>query len=162
MAGAMHPGSLHKAPGSTRRGRYLGRGRASGHGKTSGRGIKGQFSRSGSGRNPGRAGVGTGGEIPAFMKVPKRGFYAPGKIHWREVNLYQIAEAFEAGVEVNPEAMMAKGLVSTLRPGVKILGSGDISKAYKISAHSFSGSAKEKIEKAGGTCTLIGGAEKKS
>ena len=162
MAGDMHPGSLHKAPGSTRRGRYLGRGRASGHGKTSGRGIKGQFSRSGAKRRPGGAGVGTGGDIPPFMRIPKRGFYAPGKIHWREVNLYQIAEAFEAGVEVNPEAMMEKGLVSTLRPGVKVLGTGELTKAFKITAHAFSGSAKEKIEKAGGTCTLIGEAGKKS
>jgi len=162
MAGDMHPGSLHKAPGSTRRGRYLGRGRASGHGKTSGRGIKGQFSRTGSGKNPGRAGVGSGGDIPAFMRIPKRGFFAPGKIHWREVNLYRIAEVFDAGAEVNPENLLKNGLVSTLRPGVKILGTGEITKALKISAHAFSGSAKEKIEKAGGTCTIITEAVKKS
>ena len=58
--------------------------------------------------------------------------------------------------------MMEKGLVSTLRPGVKVLGTGELTKALKITAHAFSGSAKEKIEKAGGSCNLIGGAEKKS
>lgn len=106
--------------------------------------------------------MGTGGDIPAFMRAPKRGFFAPGKIHWREVNLYQIAEAFGDGAEINPESMMQKGLVSTLRPGVKVLGTGELKKAMKISANAFSGSAREKIEKAGGTCTVIGGAEKKS
>ena len=106
--------------------------------------------------------MGTGGEIPAFMRIPKRGFFAPGKIHWRLVNLYQLGEAFEAGAEVTPEAMMAKGLVSTVKPGIKVLGEGELKKALKVSASVFSASAREKIGKAGGTCVLIGEAGKKS
>jgi len=147
-----HPGNLTPAPGSRRRGRYVGRGRSSGHGKTSGRGIKGQMSRTGAKRRPGFV----GGDIPMFMRLPKRGFFAPGKVHYRLVNLWQLDNAFESGAEITPQAMMEKGLVSTLNPGVKVLGEGDIAKALKVSAHAFSKSAEEKIKAAGGTCTILG------
>jgi large subunit ribosomal protein L15 len=110
------------------------------------------MSRTGSGRRPGFV----GGDIPMFMRLPKRGFFAPGHINYRLVNLWQLDNAFEAGTEVTPEAMMEKGLVSTLRPGVKVLGEGDLAKSLKVSAHAFSESAQEKIKAAGGTCTILG------
>jgi large subunit ribosomal protein L15 len=151
--GAFHLGSLKPASGSSRRGRYLGRGRSSGHGKTSGRGIKGQMSRTGADRRPGFS----GGNIPQMMRTPKRGFVSPFKVDYREVNINRLAAAFTAGEEAGPEAMREKGLVSSVRPGVKILGSGEITVALKVSAHGFSGEARRKIEAAGGTCTVIEG-----
>lgn len=151
MSGPAHPGSLKPAHGATRRGRYVGRGESSGHGKTSGRGIKGQMSRSGSGRRPGFV----GGDLPFWMRLPKRGFYAPGKVHYRLVNLWQLDNCFEAGAEVTPQAMLEKGLISGLKPGVKILGEGELKKALKVSAHAFSGGAREKITAAGGACTVL-------
>lgn len=151
MSGAAHPGSLKPAHGATRRGRYVGRGRASGHGKTSGRGIKGQFSRSGSGRRPGFV----GGDLPFWMRLPKRGFYAPGKVYLRLVNLWQLDNCFEAGAEVTPQALLEKGLIHSAKPGVKILGEGELKKALKVSAHAFSAGARKTIEAAGGTCTVL-------
>jgi len=146
-------GSLRPARGSTKRGHYLGRGRSSGHGKTSGRGIKGQMARTGADRRPGF----TGGNIPMFMRIPKRGFTSPFKVHYRIVNIGQLSAAFEAGSEVGPAAMREKGLISSERPAVKILGSGAVTGALKVLAHAFSGQARQKIEAAGGSCTVIEG-----
>ena len=151
MTAPLHPGSLAPAPGSRRRGRYLGRGRSSGHGKTSGRGIKGQFSRTGSDRRPGFA----GGDLPFILRIPKRGFVSPFKIDYRVVNLQALEAAFASGAAVTPEAMVERGVLSTPRPAVKVLGDGELTKALAVSAHAFSASARRKIEAAGGTCTLI-------
>jgi large subunit ribosomal protein L15 len=146
-----HPGSLSPARGSTRRGRYLGRGRSSGHGKTSSRGMKGQFSRTGAKRRPGFV----GGDIPLILKMPKRGFVSPFKVRYRLVNVGALENAFESNAEVTPAALVERGLISTERPAVKILGDGSLSKSLKVSAHAFSGPAKEKIAAAGGTCALL-------
>jgi large subunit ribosomal protein L15 len=89
--------------------------------------------------------------------LPKRGFVSPFKIRYQLVSVGALATAFESGVQVSPEAMVEHGLISTIRPGVKILGGGEISKPLKVSAHAFSGAAREKIVKSGGTCALIGG-----
>jgi len=151
--GQFHLGSLKPASGSTRRGHYLGRGRSSGHGKTSGRGIKGQMARTGADRRPGFS----GGNIPMMMRIPKRGFVSPFKVDYRIINVAQLAEVFSAGAEAGPEAMREKGLISSVRPGVKVLGSGEIKVALKVSAHGFSGEARRKIEAAGGTCTMLEG-----
>ena len=151
--GAMHPGDLKPMPGSTRRGRYLGRGRSSGHGKTSGRGIKGQFSRTGSDRRPGFM----GGELPLILKLPKRGFVSPFKVHYQLVSVGGLATAFETGAQVTPKAMVEHGLISTVHPAVKVLGDGEIAKPLNVSAHAFSDAARQKIEKSGGACALIDG-----
>lgn len=150
-AGALHPGTLKPAPGATRRGRYLGRGRSSGHGKTSGRGFKGQFSRTGADRRPGFM----GGNLPLMLRIPKRGFVSPFKVRARVVSLGDLAAAFADGAEATPDAMVERGLLATVRPAVKILGDGDVTKPLKVSAHAFSRSARDKIVKAGGTCTVL-------
>ncbi len=149
----LHPGNLSPAPGSRRRGRYLGRGRSSGHGKTSGRGIKGQFSRTGSDRRPGFV----GGDLPFILRVPKRGFVSPFKIAYRVVNLSELEAGFAAGAEVTPRALVEGGVLSTDKPAVKILGDGVLTKLLHVSAHAFSGPARKKIEAAGGTCTVLAG-----
>lgn len=148
---ALHPGTLKPAPGATRRGRYLGRGRSSGHGKTSGRGFKGQFSRTGSDRRPGF----NGGNLPLMLRIPKRGFVSPFKTTFRVVALGDLAAAFADGVEATPAAMVERGLLATVRPAVKVLGDGEVTKPLKVSAQAFSQSARDKIVKAGGTCTVL-------
>jgi large subunit ribosomal protein L15 len=146
-----HPGSLAPAAGSHHRGRYLGRGRASGHGKTSGRGFKGQMSRTGSDRRPGFL----GGNLPLMLRIPKRGFVSPFKVRLRLVQVGDLERAFEAGAEITPAALVTAGLIARERPGVKILGTGDLKKALKVSAHAFSESARAKITAAGGACTVL-------
>jgi len=146
-----HPGSLMPARGSHRRGRYLGRGRASGHGKTSGRGFKGQMSRTGSDRRPGFM----GGNLPLMLRIPKRGFVSPFKVHYRLVQVGDLEQAFEAGSEITPAELVTRGLIARERPGVKVLGTGDLKKPLKVSAHAFSESARAKITAAGGTCTVL-------
>jgi len=146
-----HPGGLSPAKGSTKRGRYLGRGRSSGHGKTSGRGFKGQFSRTGAKRRPGFR----GGDLPLVLKIPKRGFTSPFKINYQVVNVSDLEAAFQAGATVTPAVLVQAGVLSTMKPAVKVLGDGAITKALNISAHAFTASAKKKIAAAGGSSTTL-------
>ncbi len=147
----VHSGSLSPAHGSRRRGRYLGRGRATGHGKTSGRGMKGQFARSGSRRRPGFM----GGNLPFILRIPKRGFNQPLGRDYSVVNVSDLDSAYSAGEPVTPKSLVEKGMVGSARAAVKVLGDGGISKPLKVSAHAFSRSAREKIEAAGGECSVI-------
>lgn len=130
----------------------IGRGPGSGHGKTSGRGHKGFFSRSGSSTRRGFQ----GGQMPLFRRVAKRGFsnnyFAP---EVTVVNVGVLNENFEAGAEVTPEILVAKGIISTRFDELKVLGDGEVTKALKISAHRFSASAESKIAAAGGSYTRI-------
>lgn len=130
----------------------IGRGPGSGHGKTSGRGHKGFFSRSGSSTRRGFQ----GGQMPLFRRVAKRGFsnnyFAP---EVTVVNVGVLNENFEAGSEVTPEILVAKGIISTRFDELKVLGDGEVTKALKISAHRFSASAESKIAAAGGSFTRI-------
>lgn len=127
----------------------LGRGIGSGRGKTSARGQKGQGSRSGGQRRRGFE----GGQTPLYRRLPKRGFNnAEFTTRYALVNLERLAEVNEK--EISPETMRGLGLVKKNLP-VKVLGTGDIKKALTIKAHRFSGSAKEKIEKAGGQAILL-------
>lgn len=130
----------------------IGRGPGSGHGKTSGRGHKGFFSRSGSSTRRGFQ----GGQMPLFRRVAKRGFsnnyFAP---EVTVVNVGVLNENFEAGAEVTPEVLVAKGIISTRFDELKVLGDGEVTKALKISAHRFSASAESKISAAGGSYTRI-------
>lgn len=151
---------LRPAEGSTHRRKRIGRGPGSGHGKTSTRGHKGDKSR-GSVR-PGFE----GGQTPLHRRVPKQrglgvGLTARGfnngryKTHYAIVNIGSIDAAFEAGVEVNPEALRAAGLVRDNGLPVKVLGDGGLTKGLTIRAHKFSAGASAAIEAAGGTTETL-------
>jgi large subunit ribosomal protein L15 len=137
----------------------IGRGLGSGKGRYSGRGIKGQKSRAGS--HYMRAGF-EGGQMPLMMRIPKlRGSTSkdampvgPFRTYTQPVNLKDL-DRFAAGEEVTPESLKAKGLIRTVRKDVKLLGVGELSKKLKITVHAASASAREKVEAAGGTLTLL-------
>jgi large subunit ribosomal protein L15 len=129
----------------------IGRGIGSGHGKTAGRGHKGAGSRNG---NSTRVTF-TGGNMPLVQRIPKRGFNNRWALKVAVVNLGQIEDAFDKGEEVNPESLSAKNLARGRFDVLKVLGDGELKKKVKISAHRFSASAKEKIEKAGGEMVLL-------
>jgi large subunit ribosomal protein L15 len=130
----------------------VGRGDASGHGTYSGRGVKGQKSRSG--RKP-RLGF-EGGQTRLIKRLPRRrGFTNIFRKEYSAVNLRDL-ERFEAGTEVTPELLKQSRVVRSLRRPVKVLASGDLTKALTVKAHKFSTAAKEKIEAAGGSALEIG------
>ena len=138
----------------------VGRGLGSGKGRYSGRGIKGQKSRAGS--HMMRAGF-EGGQMPLAMRLPKlRGNTSrdampvgPFRTYSQPVNLRDLEARFEAGEEVTPETLKAKGLIRSVRKDVKLLGVGELSKKLTISVHAASATAREKVEAAGGTLTLL-------
>ena len=137
----------------------VGRGQGSGKGRYSGRGIKGQKSRSGSHNM--RAGF-EGGQMPLHMRLGKqRGSTSadampigPFRTYTQPVNVSALAR-FDAGSEVTPELLKDTGLIRTTRQDVKILGNGELSTGLTIVAHAVSATAREKIEQAGGTVTLL-------
>jgi large subunit ribosomal protein L15 len=138
----------------------VGRGLGSGKGRYSGRGIKGQKSRSGSHKMP--AGF-EGGQMPIDMRTGKlRGNTSadampigPFRTYNQPVNVGALDERFDSGTEVTLEALKAAGLISKLSIDVKVLGEGQLTKRLSVTAHSFSKSAAEKIEAAGGTVTRL-------
>jgi large subunit ribosomal protein L15 len=148
---ALSLNNLHPAKGSTHKKKRVGRGPGSGLGKTAGRGHKGQKSRSGYSSKAGFE----GGQMPLQRRLPKRGFTNIFKKQWLEISLAKIEENFNAGDEVTPEILHERGLIKKAKHDLVILGNGDITKTFKISAHRFTKTAKEKIEKAGGTATVI-------
>ena len=135
---------LSPAKGSKHSRKRVGRGPGSGLGKTAGKGEKGQKSRSGYSRRPGFE----GGQMPLLRRVPKRGFTNIWKVEYAVVNVSDLAELEGT---VTPDSLAQHGLVRRGRP-VKVLGNGELSKALTVSAHKFSGSARAKIEAAGGRC----------
>lgn len=143
--------NLKPAEGSTHKKKRVGRGPGSGLGKTSGRGHKGQKSRSGYSSKSGFE----GGQMPLQRRLPKRGFTNIFKKKWLEISLAKLEENFNAGDEITPEILHERGLIKKAKHDLVILGSGDFSKALKISAHRFTKTAKDKIEKAGGSITEI-------
>ena len=148
---ALSLNNLHPAPGSTHKKKRVGRGPGSGLGKTSGKGHKGQKSRSGYSSKRGFE----GGQMPLQRRLPKRGFTNIFKKQWIEIGLGKIEQNFNAGDEVTPEILHERGLIKKAKHDLVILGTGEITKSLKISAHRFTKSAREKIEKAGGTATEI-------
>ena len=138
----------------------VGRGLGSGKGRYSGRGIKGQKSRAGS--HAMRAGF-EGGQMPLYMRTAKlRGNTSadampigPFRTYTQPVNVRDLEARFEAGEEVTPESLKAKGLIRSIRKDVKLLGVGELSKKLTVTVHAASASAREKIEAAGGTLTLL-------
>lgn len=128
-----------------------GRGHGSGNGKTAGKGHKGQNARSGGGVRPGFE----GGQMPLYRRIPKRGFKCINSKDIVAINLNLLNDRFEDGAVVDIDALMAKGLISHVRDGVKILGNGELDKKLTVKVNYFSASAKEKIEAAGGKAEVI-------
>ncbi len=146
----MEINSLKPAIGSTKNRKRIGRGHGSGHGKTATKGHKGQKARSGGSVKPGFE----GGQMPMQRRLPKRGFTPLTRKVYSLVNLGQL-DVFEAGSCVDIEAFQKSGLISRVQEGVKILATGELTKALTIRAHKFSATAKEKIAAAGGTAEEI-------
>ena len=138
---------LKNVPGAVHRNKRVGCGEGGGHGKTSGRGGKGQTARSGGSIRPGFE----GGQMPLYRKLPHRGFnQAAFRTEIAIVNLGDLSRLAGAVSEVNLAVLVEAGLVRSGEKAVKILGDGELSRALKVTAASFSASAKAKIEKAGG------------
>jgi large subunit ribosomal protein L15 len=150
--------NLHPNAGSTHKKKRLGRGPGSGLGKTAGRGNKGQKSRSGYSAKIGFE----GGQMPLHRRLPKRGFTNIFKKEWIEVSLASLENSFNANDEVNPEVLHERGLIKKAKKDVVVLGTGELTKALRVSAHRFTKSAREKIEKAGGVATVIANGNQKA
>ncbi|MGH2992621.1 MAG: 50S ribosomal protein L15 [Solirubrobacterales bacterium] len=150
--------SLRPKPGSRRARKRVGRGEGSGVGKTSGRGHKGAGARSGTRRKPGYE----GGQNPIHMRMrklagPNRKMsmpFEPFRTRTQPVNVADLEQRFDADAAVTPDSLRAAGLAKRRDP-VKVLGRGELRKKLTVRAHGFSASAREKIEKAGGTCEVI-------
>jgi len=140
---------LRPAPGAHKAKTRVGRGEAS-KGKTAGRGTKGTKAR-------GQVHIGfEGGQMPLHRRVPKlKGFSNAGfRTTYQVVNTGRLAELYPEGGDVTPENLVAKGAVRQGEP-IKVLGAGDLSVALRVTAHAFSGTAAQKIERAGGTVTKL-------
>ena len=152
--------NLKPVPGSRHKRKRVGRGEGSGVGKTSGRGENGAGSRSGAKSRLSAE----GGQMPIHMRMRKlRGPHMKKSMpfenfrtHTQPVNVADLEESFKAGDEVTPESLKAAGLAKRRHP-VKVLARGELTKKLTVRAHAFSGAAREKIEKAGGTAEVISG-----
>ena len=146
----MRLNDLMPAAGSTATGKRKGRGLGTGNGKTAGRGHKGQWARSGGGVRPGFE----GGQMPMTRRLPKRGFNNVFAKDYAELNVSDL-NVFEAGAQVDLEALIAKRMCPKYKDGVRILGRGEITKALNLKVAGITASAKEKIEAAGGKAEVI-------
>src|SRR5215510_1290760 len=144
-------GLLRPPAGSTRPRLRVGRGPGSGIGKTSGRGNKGEKARSGGGRRPGFE----GGQMPLIRRIPKRGFTNPFKQDAQVVNVRHLGLLAE-GAEVTPETLFGAGLVRRPDTPIKLLGMGDVNRRFVVKGVGVSGSARQKIEAAGGVIEGVG------
>ena len=141
---------LSPMPGSTHVDKRKGRGHATGNGKTAGRGHKGQKARSGGGVRIGFE----GGQMPLARRIPKRGFNNIFAKPLEAINVSEL-ECFEDGAVVDAASLLANGVLSKCRYGVKILGEGELTKKLTVKAAAFSATAKEKIEAAGGKAEVV-------
>jgi large subunit ribosomal protein L15 len=141
---------IKPARGSTKRRKVVGRGRGSGHGTTAGRGGKGQTARTGSSIPAWFE----GGQMPLIRRLPKRGFTNIFKKNYAIINI-EILDRFESGQEVTPALLVSQGLIRSRNDGVKVLGTGALTKTLTVHAHKFSQSAAAKIEAAGGKVQVI-------
>ncbi|MBE5757142.1 MAG: 50S ribosomal protein L15 [Clostridiales bacterium] len=144
--------TLQPAVGANTASKRLGRGIGSGLGKTSGKGHKGQWARSGGGVRVGFE----GGQMPLIRRLPKRGFNNHFKKVYAIVNLSTL-ERFEAGTIIDAEVLLENGMIKDTKNavGLKVLGNGELTKALTVKASKVSESAKEAIEKVGGTVELV-------
>ena len=146
----MELSNLRPAEGSKHSDNFRrGRGHGSGNGKTAGKGHKGQLARSGH-KKPGFE----GGQMPLYRRLPKRGFTCRNTKDIVAVNVDRL-DVFDNDTTVDVNALVEKGIVSNPRDGVKILGNGEITKKLNVKVNAYSASAKEKIEKLGGTAEVM-------
>lgn len=139
--------SLEVNEGSTKNRKRVGRGPGSGWGKQAGKGHKGQKARAGGRNTPGFE----GGQMPLIRRIPKFGFTPGSRTRYKIMNLSMLA-SFEG--DITPQTLQEKAWLKK-NEKLKILGDGELTKAINVSAHKFSASAKEAIEKAGGTATVL-------
>ncbi|HAN97779.1 MAG TPA: 50S ribosomal protein L15 [Planctomycetaceae bacterium] len=144
---------IHQDVETHRARKRLGRGPGSGTGKTAGQGHKGSQSRAGNSQQV----TFQGGMMPVVRRVPKRGFNNRFALDVIAVNVGDLELWFESGAEICPKVLKEKGLVKRRHDVFKVLGDGDLTKKFKIHAHRFSASAKEKIEAVGGECVILPG-----
>ena len=146
----MELSNLKPAEGSKQSDNFRrGRGHGSGNGKTAGKGHKGQKARSGAPR------IGfEGGQMPLYRRLPKRGFLNRNTKEIVAINMSKL-EVFEDGATVTIDAMKEVGIIKNPKDGVKILGSGELTKKLTVQANAFSAAAKEKIESLGGKAEVI-------
>jgi large subunit ribosomal protein L15 len=149
----MNLNDIHRGIQKNKARKRIGRGIGSGHGKTATRGHKGQGSRSGYSLSP----IFEGGQMPLVRRIPKRGFHNRFADVVAVVNVTSLDKHFENGEEVSPESLKNKGILKGVFDQLKVLGNGEITKNLKVSAHKFSRSATEKIERAGGQVTVLPG-----
>lgn len=136
--------------GARRDTKRLGRGQGSGQGKTAGKGHKGQNARSGGGVAIGFE----GGQTPLYKRIPKRGFTNFARVEYAVVNLSDLNK-FEDGATVTPEILKEAGIVKKQLDGIKVLGNGKLEKKLSVKCNKISASAKDAIEKAGGSVEVI-------
>lgn len=146
----MQLNTLKPAVGATRDRKRIGRGPGSGHGKTATKGHKGQKARSGGSIKPGFE----GGQMPLQRRLPKRGFEPVSRKDFVIINISQL-DMFDAGSIVDVDAIIARGLASNIRDGIKVLAKGKITKPLTVKAHKFSTAARELIIAAGGSVEEI-------
>ena len=142
---------LSPAEGATKEVKRIGRGHGSGQGKTAGKGHKGQWARSGGGVKPGFE----GGQTKLAMRIPKRGFNNIFATEYATVNVSDLESRFESGAEIDAQALIDCGLIKKVYDGIKILGSGQLTKSFTVKASKFTATAAEKIEKAGGKAEVL-------
>ncbi len=142
---------LSPAPGSNRDVKRIGRGHGSGHGKTAGKGHKGQWARSGGGVRPGFE----GGQTSLARRIPKRGFNNIFGTEYAVLNVSDLEKCFEAGAVIDETAIIESGLIKKPLDGIKILGSGELTKAFTVKVTKLSETAKTKIESAGGKAEVV-------
>jgi large subunit ribosomal protein L15 len=142
----MDQSNLKPPAGAKHKKKRVGCGDGSGHGTFSTRGCKGQKSRSGKDLRPGFE----GGQLPIIRRLPwKRGFTNVAKIHYSPINVGEL-RLFDANTEVSPASLVEAGLIKSASEPIKILGNGELDRALTVKANKFSGTAKSKIEAAGG------------
>ena len=146
---------LRDNPGATKNRKRVGRGIGSGMGKTGGRGVKGQKSRSGVAIKGFE-----GGQMPIHMRLPKRGFKNPFRLDFNTVNVGRVQAAVDAGkiekgAKVDAEALIAAGVIRRAKDGVRLLGQGELKAKLDFVVAGCSAGAKEAVEKAGGSVTVV-------
>ena len=146
----MNLSGLKPPPGQTKKKKRVGRGMGSGHGKTSARGHKGQHAGTGFGQKRGFE----GGQMPLHRRLPKRGFKNIFKKEYAIINLGRLDKL--EGDSFTVDQLVASGTIKKLGEGLKVLGTGQLTRKITVEAHHFSKSALEKIQQAGGTAQVIG------
>jgi large subunit ribosomal protein L15 len=149
----MRLNDVHKGVHKNKKRRRVGRGKGSGWGKTSGRGHKGQGQLAGWTAHP----TFEGGRMPVVRRVPKRGFHNRFARLVREINVSQLEQHFKAGDKVTLESLREAGVLKGDFDELKVLGNGELTKKLSVSAHRFSKSAVEKIQRAGGETVVLAG-----